>query len=79
MERFIEVKSVGKITGGYRFFLSGNEDAVSRSAEHEAEYYFYLVRFDKKGVPFELKAIRAKEIYKSADIVPASYMVRFDF
>lgn len=45
--RFIEVKSVGKLSQGegYRFFLSANEHIVSTSDKHSDEYYFYMVFF----------------------------------
>ncbi|MBS7426184.1 DUF3883 domain-containing protein [Pseudomonas syringae] len=77
--RYIEVKSVGKARGeSYRFFLSDNELATSKSLEHEDEYYFYLVFFDGKGTPRELKSVLAKNMYQEAEVTPASYTVRFD-
>lgn len=75
--RFIEVKSVGKRDGGYRFFLSENEQTVSKSATNQRRYFFYLVYFDGKGSPFEVDAVLASELYGIAKIVPASYMVQF--
>lgn len=78
IERYIEVKSIGKTDGGYRFFLSDNENTVSRSATHSAKYFFYLVRFDSNGKPSELTVVRADELYKLAELTPASYVVRFD-
>lgn len=80
-QRFIEVKAVGKLTSGegHRFFLSDNEHIVSTSDEHCGEYFFYLVFFDGAGEPFELRPIRADELYKQSELLPASYIVRFDF
>ena len=80
-QRFIEVKAVGKLPGGegHRFFLSDNEHIVSTSDEHDREYFFYLVFFDRAGEPFELRPMRADELYKQSELSPASYVVRFDF
>lgn len=80
-QRFIEVKAVGKLPGGegYRFFLSDNEHIISTSDEHCREYFFYLVFFDTTGKPFELLPMRAEELYKQSELLPASYVVRFDF
>ena len=79
-ERYIEVKSVGRFRakGEYRFFLSENEQCVSKSQQHSDEYYFYLVLFDGDGKPSSLLAMKANDVYKVAEVVPASYMVRFD-
>lgn len=79
-ERFIEVKSVAKLSNGdvYRFYLSDNEHSVSLSSEHRKSYFFYLVFFDKDGKPKELKPICASELYKQSEIVPACYVVRFE-
>lgn len=78
--RYIEVKSVGKLPKGegYRFFLSDNEHTVSLSAEHSRAYFFYLVFFNKNGQPDNLKPINAKELYQKSEMLPASYVVRFD-
>ncbi|ULH06461.1 DUF3883 domain-containing protein [Alcaligenes faecalis] len=80
-ERYIEVKSVGKLPrgGGHRFFLSDNEHQVSLSNEHCSEYYFYLVFFNKNGQPIELQPIRADELYRKAELLPVTYMVRFEY
>jgi hypothetical protein len=80
-QRYIEVKSVGKLPGGlgYRFFLSENEHTVSKSADHRGAYFFYLVFFNGNGQPFELQPIRADELYERGEMSPASYVVRFDF
>lgn len=80
-QRFVEVKAVGKLPGGegYRFFLSENEHVVSKSEEHCREYFFYLVFFNSAGQPVELLPIRAAELYKQSKLLPASYVVRFDF
>lgn len=80
-QRYIEVKSVVKLTNGegHRFFLSGNEHTVSMSAEHRGAYFFYLVFFDRNGLPEELRPICADELYQKSEISPASYVVRFDF
>lgn len=47
LERYIEVKSVGKDRkeGCFRFFLSENELTISESDEHIKEYYFYMVLY----------------------------------
>lgn len=79
--RFIEVKSVGKMLGGggHRFFLSENEYAVSISPNHRDAYFFYLVFFDRDGMPTELRPISADGLYRHSEMLPASYVVRFDF
>lgn len=80
-QRYIEVKSVGKLPNGegHRFFLSDNEHAVSKSAEHCENYFFYLVFFDRNSQPEELRPICADELYQKGEMLPASYVVRFDF
>lgn len=79
-QRFVEVKSVGKLQGGkgHRFFLSDNEHQVSISAEHRNEYYFYLVFFNGDGEPTSLQPINAENLYERSEMLPASYVVRFD-
>jgi hypothetical protein len=79
-ERYIEVKSVGKLRGaeGHRFFLSDNEHTVSKLPANRANYYFYLVFFNKDGKPADLLPIRADELYEKSEISPASFVVRFD-
>jgi hypothetical protein len=79
-QRYIEVKSVGKLPGGqgHRFFLSENEYVVSKSVDYRDAYFFYLVFFNGNGQPFELQPIRADEFYKLGEMSPASYVVRFD-
>lgn len=79
--RYIEVKSVGKLPSGegHRFFLSDNEHSVSISAEHRHAYFFYLVFFDGNGQPMDLRPVPAKDLYELVEIMPASYVVRFDF
>lgn len=79
-QRFIEVKSVGKLPGGqgHRFFLSDNENTISRSVDHCSAYFFYLVFFNGNGQPIELQPIRAGELYELSEMSPASYVVRFD-
>jgi hypothetical protein len=74
--RYIEVKSVAKRGGDHRFFLSANELVVSKSAERCAHYFFYLVEFDGKGRPCDLRAVRAKDVYNVCQMIPASYEVR---
>lgn len=78
--RFIEVKSVGKLPGGegHRFFLSDNEHNISKSLDHRAGYFFYLVFFDSSGQPTELRPISADELYAQSEMSPASFVVRFD-
>lgn len=80
-ERYIEVKAVGTLPGakGYRFFLSDNEHSVSKSNVHCNAYFFYLVFFNGEGEPAELWPIAARELYKRAEIKPASYIVGFQF
>lgn len=79
-QRFIEVKSVGKLPKGegYRFFLSDNENSISTSPEHRKDYFFYLVYFNGKKEPVELRPILASELYKLCNMSPASYVVRFE-
>jgi hypothetical protein len=76
--RFIEVKSVAKLTEGHRFFLSDTEREISVSKGHADAYYFYLVFFDGKGHPTEVIAVLAQELYQNAEVTAASYTVRFD-
>lgn len=76
-ERFIEVKSVGKDKGGYRFFLSENERAVSESSDCHDSYYFYLVFYGSDGEPDRLDAILAADLYKDSNVDPCAYRVRF--
>lgn len=80
LQRFIEVKAVGKLSGGkgYRFFLSDNEFTVSESQAHRKNYFFYLVFFDSSGKPSGLKPFLASEIYQRSNMTPASYVVQFD-
>ena len=80
-QRYIEVKSVGKLPNGegHRFFLSDNERTVSESAEHRRAYFFYLVFFGRDGKPEELRPICAENLYQKSEISAASYVVRFDF
>jgi hypothetical protein len=75
--RYIEVKSVGKIDQGYRFFLSDNEHEISLSSEHSDSYYFYLVIFDGKRNPVDLIPVLANTLYPEAEMQPSSYTVRF--
>jgi hypothetical protein len=75
--RYIEVKSVSKQLQNHRFFLSENERSVSLSKEHQDGYYFYLVSFDSEGNPIDLEPRLASELFKNADLVPASYTVHF--
>lgn len=77
-ERFIEVKCVAQSQGGHRFFLSENEFETSRSREHRAQYYFYLVYFNGKRNPVDLDAILAERLYSNSDMVPTSYELLFD-
>ena len=77
-QRFIEVKSVAKISDGHRFFLSDNEHQISSSVEHRKDYYFYLVFFGTHGNPIELEAILARRLYPKAELLPSSFEVRFD-
>lgn len=80
-QRYIEVKAVGKLPGGegHRFFLSDNEYISSRSDEHHRAYFFYLVFFDTSGEPSALHPMLADELYQQSEMLPASYVVRFDF
>lgn len=78
--RYIEVKSVGKLPSGegHRFFLSDNQHSVSKSKEHHDAYFFYLVYFDGNRQPVDLRPIAADKLYDLVEMVPASYVVRFD-
>jgi hypothetical protein len=76
--RFIEVKCVAKLSDGFRFFLSDNEQQTSVSADHRNGYYFYLVFFNGKAQPIELLAVMAQRLYAKADMTASSYEVRFD-
>ncbi|MDO8458488.1 MAG: DUF3883 domain-containing protein [Burkholderiaceae bacterium] len=79
-QRYIEVKSVKKLTNGegHRFFLSDNELTVSKSADHQGSYFFYLVFFGKNQQPTNLEPILAEDMYKLGEMSSASYIVRFD-
>ena len=78
--RFIEVKSVRKLSNGegLRFFLSENEHLVSRSDSHRDGYFFYLVLFDGESNPVDLIPVRVEDMYQNCEMQPASYVVRFD-
>lgn len=79
-ERYIEVKSLGldRKEECFRFFLSENEFAASKSDEHGPDYYFYLVRYGKDGKPQDLLARHVKDVYSNSEISPCAYIVRFD-
>ena len=79
-ERYIEVKSLGRDRKDncFRFFLSENELAVSKSAEYSPGYYFYLVRYGKGGKPQDLVARHAMDVYSNSEVSPCAYVVRFD-
>ena len=79
IERYIEVKSIGKKSNGqYRFFLSDNEMMISKSSEHKEEYYFYLVRYGKDGTPVDLYIKKAIEMYEHSNIEPCAYSINFE-
>ncbi|EID0034480.1 DUF3883 domain-containing protein [Vibrio alginolyticus] len=79
IERYIEVKSIGKKSNGqYRFFLSDNEMTISKSSEHKEEYYFYLVKYGKDGTPVDLYIKKATEMYEHSNIEPCAYSVNFE-
>lgn len=78
-ERYIEVKSVGKEKGGYRFFLSENERAVSESVACSECYYFYLVFYGSDGEPERLEAILAADLYKGSTVESCAFRVRFSY
>ena len=77
-ERYIEVKSLGfdRKEECFRFFLSENEQFISKSDEHKSEYYFYLVRYGKDGKPQDLIVKLAQDLYTNCDIKPCAYIVR---
>lgn len=79
-KRCIEVKSLGadKAEGGYRFFLSSNEHAVSLSQESAESYYFYLVHFGRDGKPCDLTPVKASALYDKAKLGTYVHIVRFD-
>jgi hypothetical protein len=76
-ERYIEVKSVGKEKGGYRFFLSENEKSISNSAPCRDDYYFYLVFYGSDKKPVRVDAVRASELYSKAMVEACAFRVRF--
>lgn len=77
-ERFIEVKSLGfdRKENCFRFFLSENEQIVSKSNEHLKNYYFYMVRYGKGGEPQDVIVKRAIELYSNSEVLPCAYVVR---
>ena len=77
-KRFIEVKSLGfdRKENCFRFFLSENEQIVSKSDKHLQNYYFYLVRYGKDGNPQNVIAKRAIELYSNSEVLPCAYVVR---
>ena len=79
--RYIEVKAVPRERGNAtsRFFLSENELQVSRTFEKKGHYYFYLVRFDGKGNPFECIVEEAENLLQRSLIESAAYRVVFEF
>jgi Domain of unknown function (DUF3883) len=80
-ERFIEVKSVGKLrtSQGYRFYLSDTEHRASQAAHAKDNYYFYLVFYNQNGEPSELQAWTAEEVYAISDLGENGYIVSFNF
>ncbi|MDP1651190.1 MAG: DUF3883 domain-containing protein [Rhodocyclaceae bacterium] len=76
-ERYIEVKSVGKEKGGYRFFLSENEKSTSNSTQCRDDYYFYLVFYGSDKKPERVDAVRAIELYPKALVEACAFRVRF--
>lgn len=76
-ERYIEVKSVGKEKGGYRFFLSENEKGISTSDPCRDDYYFYLVFYGSDSKPERLVAVRATEFYPKSVVEACAFRVRF--
>lgn len=79
--RYIEVKSVPRERGNStsRFFLSENELNVSVEPGKKGHYYFYLVRFDGKGKPYECIVEEAEDLLERSLIEPAAYRVVFEF
>jgi len=77
-ERFIEVKSLGfdKKEKCFRFYLSENEQNISKSIEHNQEYYFYLVRYGNDGNPQSIIVKQATEMYSNSEVLPCAYIVR---
>jgi hypothetical protein len=80
-ERFIEVKSAGKIrtSSGFRFFLSDTEHKISLTADARDSYYFYVVFYDQDGKPYDLRVWKAEELYAISDLGPNGYVVSFDW
>ena len=76
-ERYIEVKSVGKDKGCFRFFLSENERGVSESDPSRNDYFFYLVFYGRDRKPERLVAIPATELYPMAQIDACAFRVSF--
>lgn len=77
-ERFIEVKSLGfdRKENCHRFFLSENEQVVSKSENHLNHYYFYMVLYGKDGEPQDVIVKRAIELYSNSEVLPCAYKVR---
>jgi len=79
VKRFIEVKTVRKDKNGDRFFMSANQEKVSKSKDHRKEYYFYLVSYGTGNRPENVYVMRSDEIYAVSTLVPIEYAVRFAF
>jgi hypothetical protein len=77
--RYIEVKCVAHVEGGYRFFLSDNERQTSIDPGKRDAYYFYLVFLKGKRVPDKVMAVLADQIYSTAEMLPSCFEVRFDW
>jgi len=78
LERYIEVKSIGKnrIGSGFRFFLSENEWRVS--CKNPEKYYFYLVQYGENGQPAHVSSKKASDFYDFCELGPNGYVVTFD-
>jgi hypothetical protein len=79
VERYIEVKTAGKQSGGeYRFFLSENELATSIEKDNVDKYYFYIIIRDKDKI-VDMKVIKAKDLYTNfSEPVACAFKIYFD-
>lgn len=74
--RYIEVKAVRQTAPGvWRFFLSENEYVKSRSDAIQGHYFFYLVRFDGRGLPIECKSEEAEALLHDSKMPTAVFRI----
>lgn len=75
--RRIEVKTATRTGSRYCFYLSRNEEKVSRNRD-AADYYFYIVYYDENRVPRDVMPMLAKDAYGVCEQQVDTYRMVFD-